>query len=357
MTNFQSSQIQKSAERYQDLFNKSLDPVFFTNNEFNIIDVNPAMVRLFEYTIDEIQSFKKLFCDKEEFLRFNKQIYHYDFVENFETEMKSKSGKVFTCIINFVCSVNHAGIQTYIGLIRNITARKEAEQKLLQAEKLSVTGRIARTIGHEVRNPLTNINLALEQLKDELKELNEDYVFYIDTISRNVKRISGLVDDLLKSSRKKDFKFSTVKLNDVITETLVLAKDRLELRQMQLELELSTKNPAMALDRNQIKVALLNLCLNAIEAMEDGKGVLKVSTDVDEQEVVISLEDNGKGIKKKHLNRLFDPFFSAKSGGMGLGLVTVQSIISGHQGQIEVESEEGQGTCFYIYYFAHYTGS
>ncbi|MFT7270292.1 MAG: two-component system, sporulation sensor kinase E, partial [Roseivirga sp.] len=234
------------------------------------------------------------------------------------------------------------------GVIKDVTRKKKADQEILWAEKLSMTGKIARSIAHEVRNPLTNLSLALEQLKDEVPEDIEDAELYFNIIKRNADRIGTLVTELLDSSKPKSLQLKGQSLNDVVLESMALVSDRIKLQNMTLVQNYHTSLPMIALDRDQIKIALLNIFINAIEAMKPDIGELRVTTYQEENEIVLEVSDNGKGIPKENLGKLFEPFFTAKKGGMGLGLTTFQNIIQSHLGKVRVTSELGFGTSFFI---------
>jgi signal transduction histidine kinase len=229
--------------------------------------------------------------------------------------------------------------------INDISKRKNALQKLMNAEKLTVTGRLARTIAHEVRNPLTNINLSIEHLKDTSPD---DQEMYHDIIKRNSERINQLITELLNSSKPAELKLDTWPVNKLLDETLELAIDRIRLKEIKLEKDYCPDEIEINIDAGKVKTALLNLLINAIEAMEPGKGVLKISCRSIDHRCVITVEDNGSGIEKDHLEHLFEPFFSKKSKGMGLGLTATQNIILTHKGTVDVESSPGKGTKFHI---------
>jgi signal transduction histidine kinase len=229
--------------------------------------------------------------------------------------------------------------------INDVSKRKIAQQKLMNAEKLTVTGRLARTIAHEVRNPLTNIDLSLEHLKGSSEE---DREMYFDIIRRNSKRINQLITELLNSSKPAELKLNSCPVNNLLDQTLELAIDRLKLKEIRLEKNYNAVNCEINIDSDKMKTALLNLLINAIEAMQPGKGVLKVSSAVIDKRCVITIEDNGSGIEKENLEHLFEPFFSKKSQGMGLGLTATQNIVLTHNGTIDVESDPGKGTKFSV---------
>lgn len=344
-------ELKQSESRYKKLFYESMDSIFITNNELLFMEVNSAMLEGFGYTTEQLRaiSLKDLFQDENDFWRFNKEFYKNDRVEEFETELLKANGKTAFCVINLInLSPDEDQINKYQGVIKDVSRKKKADQEILWAEKLSMTGKIARSIAHEVRNPLTNLTLALEQLKDEVPEEVEDAELYFKIIKRNAERIGTLVTELLNSSKPKSLQLKSQPINDVVKEALKLVKDRIKLQNMTLKEVYDKSLPDIALDKDQIKVALLNIFINAIEAMKPDAGKLVVSTYREEEDVILRVTDNGKGIPKENLNKLFEPFFTAKKGGMGLGLTTFQNIIQSHMGKVKVTSQLGEGTSFYI---------
>jgi signal transduction histidine kinase len=235
-------------------------------------------------------------------------------------------------------------------LSRRIEELNTANSELLQMrslEKFAATGRIARTIAHEVRNPLTNIDLSASQLKADVASQDEGLNYYFDVIERNSKRINKLISDLLQSTKFSELNFSNISITSLIDETLAIAKDRIELQQVMLEKKYDC-NKDVLVDVEKMKIALLNIIINAIEAMQQGKGVLKVSSRDEGSNAVITLEDNGSGMDAEALGKLFEPYFTSKPNGNGLGLANTQNIIFNHKGNINVSSQPGQGSIFVI---------
>ncbi|MEO9965426.1 MAG: PAS domain S-box protein [Reichenbachiella sp.] len=336
--------------KYQRLFEESIDPIFHVDENFQILDTNPSFQRLFNYADDELvcMNFRQLFSDREDYKLMRKVLLDKGTTDELEVELVHREGEKKACIVNCASIRNEDNEQTFIGVIRDMTKRKQADREMIQAEKLSMTGKIARTIAHEVRNPLTNLTLALEQLKDEVPEQVEDAELYFNIISRNADRIGKLITDLLNSSKPKELQLKKQSMNQLVEEALDLVKDRLKLQSMELKKSLDEKLPALMLDSDQIKIALLNLFINAIEAMKPEVGRLFVSSTFDDERLTLQIQDNGKGISKENMNDLFEPFFTGKKEGTGLGLTTVQNIINSHKGRIKVESEVGKGTTFMI---------
>lgn len=217
---------------------------------------------------------------------------------------------------------------------------------LRSLEKYAVTGRIARTIAHEVRNPLTNINLSIEQLRSEVAETENTELFF-KMIIRNSERINNLVSDLLNSTRVTELNFEKVSVNDILDESLEMALDRIELKQIKVIKDYEQEICAISADVQKLKVAFLNIVVNAIEAM-DTYGILTLKTFTEKDKCVVKIMDNGIGMSKEQLDKLFEPYFTTKEKGNGLGLANSQNIILGHNGTISVESTPGEGSSFTI---------
>ena len=221
--------------------------------------------------------------------------------------------------------------------------------RMRSIEKFAATGRIARTIAHEVRNPLTNINLAVEQLQTELNGLRpENGELMLQMINRNSARINLLITDLLNSTKFTDLVYTKISVNQLLDETLELARDRIQLKRIRVIKHYSDSICDIAVDMERIKIAFLNIIVNALEAMEPGEGILQLYTLSREDKCVIMITDNGPGIAQESQTRIFEPYFTNKPKGTGLGLTNTQNIILNHNGHIAFESKANEGTTFTI---------
>ena len=237
--------------------------------------------------------------------------------------------------------------------------------RMRSIEKFAATGRIARTIAHEVRNPLTNINLAVEQLQAELdgqpagnmpptaplspdRSSPENAELMLAMISRNSARINGLITDLLNSTKFTELVYKRVSVNQLLDETLEGAKDRIHLKNITVTKDYSGGLCDIAVDVERIKIAFLNIIVNAVEAMEPGSGILQLRTLSKDGKCLVSITDNGPGIEEESLSKVFEPYFTSKPKGTGLGLANTQNIILNHNGHISFESKKGVGTTFTI---------
>lgn len=231
--------------------------------------------------------------------------------------------------------------------MHDITELKKAEKATLQAEKLAATGRLVQTLAHEVRNPLNNINLSLEQLHHEVSQV-EDAEIYMEIIQRNSKRISDIITELLNSSRPTEMSLQSKPLQVIVDESIGAAIDRITLQKIKLQLNYSEEPAYVKADAEKLKLAFLNIIINAIEAMEDTNGMLSISIESDKENHIVKFRDNGSGIAEENLSKLFEPYFTSKRNGLGLGLAATLNILQSHKGRIEVTSELKKGSQFMI---------
>lgn len=218
--------------------------------------------------------------------------------------------------------------------------------ELRSIEKFAVTGRISRTIAHEVRNPLTNINLATEHLRSETPKGSENELLF-DMITRNSNRINDLISDLLNSTKAAHLIFKKQSVSELLDSSLGFAQDRLDLKKIKVIKDYAANVFIMA-DKEKMNIAFLNIIVNAVEAMSENAGILHLKTEVKNNRCIVTIKDNGKGMDKESLSRLFEPYFTTKEKGNGLGLTNTQNIILSHHASIIAESEESKGSAFII---------
>lgn len=237
-------------------------------------------------------------------------------------------------------------------LKKQIDELSKANTELIQVrshEKFAATGRIARTIAHEIRNPLTNINLAADQLKSELLPNDENASPLFEMITRNSSRINQLISDLLSSTKFSELTITKISVNNLLDETLTEANDRISLNHVKVIRKYTEGSCDVSVDKERIKIAFLNIIINAVEAMGYNEGnVLTLETKEKNDKCQVIISDNGPGLDKEALTRLFEPYFTSKPKGNGLGLTNTQNIILNHKGEISVESTKSKGVIFTI---------
>jgi signal transduction histidine kinase/iron only hydrogenase large subunit-like protein len=227
------------------------------------------------------------------------------------------------------------------------------QQQLIQSEKQASLGQLAAGVAHELNNPLGTILLYSDLLVQETQKANgdEQEIEDLKMIAREATRCKNIVSGLLNFSRQRDVFCKEVNLNELLIEVTDLIKSQKKRDGITIEMDLDSNLPVVELDLEQIKQVIINLVMNAIEAMnEEGHVRIKTETVDDLEKVTFSVSDNGPGITKDNLKNLFTPFFTTKQVGQGtgLGLAICYGIIKMHRGDIKVDTELGQGTTFRV---------
>ena len=241
-----------------------------------------------------------------------------------------------------------------VGIMRDISERKQAHQALVQSEKLATTGRLAASLAHEINNPLQTVVGCLGLAEESMQasgDGDEEVEAYVSMAHDELQRAARIVSRLRDLSRPTDpGRGRPTDVNELIDSVLQVSRKDLKNHQIQVVRHLDQELPRPVVVADRIKQVILNLVLNARDAMESG-GELHVTTAYDEgnDEVVISIADQGPGISEEMRDRLFDPFFSTKDDGSGLGLFVSQNIVREHGGRIEVSSVVGEGATFHIH--------
>ncbi len=339
--------VRENERKFRTIFEQSPDIVFLTTPEGRFLELNSSASRILGYSMGELFAMHAsiLWEDSLSKQLFETKLEDQGSVKDWETTLLHKTGERCHVLVSADVQHNSQGQKYYQGVVRDITKRKKTERDLLLAEKASATGRLVRTLAHEIRNPLTNINLSLEELEQGIQD--EDLAVYLQIVNRSSKRINDLLNELLHSFKPSEVVRVRQSVQRVVEDTLALARDRMQLKNIRLETDFEAGDCLMLeLDTENFKIALLNLVINAIEAMEENAGVLKVGIHSVKQQCVVSIEDNGAGISPENMNRLFEPYFTSKTEGMGLGLAATLNIVQSNGGQIEVESKLGKGTRF-----------
>jgi signal transduction histidine kinase len=218
----------------------------------------------------------------------------------------------------------------------------------IQTDKLSSLGRMAAGIAHEINNPLAGILLYSSNLVKKVPETGP-LKKGLEVIIHETIRCRGIIQELLEFSRQREPLKVLADLNGVIEKALSIVSNEFRLNRVSLEKRLSDTLPSVLIDVNQIEQVFINFLMNAVEAIQ-GQGEVWVRSYKDEgnQSVVVEIEDSGMGIPKEHLEKIFDPFFSTKPKGTGLGLAVNYGIIQKHGGEIQVSSQPGRGTTMTI---------
>ncbi len=221
---------------------------------------------------------------------------------------------------------------------------KQSRDKLIQAERLATAGKMSASFAHEIRNPLSSMRMLAQMLMRKPEISAEKHQQSLRYILEEIERIDGIVKGLMDFARPTALNLVKQSIAPTLQAVLALMEANLMHHQIKLVLDLSPETPEIEFDSDKLKQAFMNVVLNAMEAMPQG-GVLKVSTIIDgDKSVGIKFADTGVGIPEEDLVHLFEPFFTRKTKGTGLGLANVKRILEEHAGHVEIESALGEGT-------------
>jgi PAS domain S-box-containing protein len=366
-------QLAKSERKYRDLVESLQEGIWAVDSRWITTFVNPSMASMIGYSEAEIVGKEFLgFIEKKQQAKFTDYLEHrmQGMNERYETVLIHKNGsKVYVIVEAGPIFDDNGKFAGSLAGIQDITDRKNTEQQLekyskdlekmveertkalkdaqnqlIAVEKLSTLGEMAASVGHELRNPLSVIRNAAYLLKSFSRgdKKIEEYVNLIDAESRNA---SQIVTDLLEYSRIQPMKSDMIDVRQLVN--LVLQKEEIP-GNIDQEINIPGDLPKALGNTQQISQILLNLIKNAVEAMPDG-GKLMISAEALERRLGIRIQDNGPGIPKEIKNRLFEPLFTTKVRGVGLGLAISKRLADLNQAEIAVESRKGEGSIFTLW--------
>jgi PAS domain S-box-containing protein len=351
--------LKTSEEKYRTLFEESRDGIFIVTREGNFIDINQSALDLFGYTKDEIlgMNARELYVYPVERYRPGQEIERKGFVRDYKLKFRKKDGAEMDCLITSTrWGANNGTMLGYQGIIRDITEKRKMEEELLRVEKLESIGILAGGIAHDFNNILTAIlgNISLTKM---FANTENPILEGLEDAEKAALRGKGLTQQLLTFSKGGAPIKKIVDIAELMKESVSFA-----LRGSNVRCEFSIPDNLWLVeaDEGQISQVINNLIINADQAMPEG-GIITVRSEnitgeargtlslEDGDYIKISIEDRGIGISEEYIPKIFDPYFTTKAKGSGLGLATTYSIIKGHGGYITVDSKFGVGTTFHIY--------
>jgi PAS domain S-box-containing protein len=335
-------------EKYRNIFEQSKDAIFVLDAGLKFTSVNHTTIQLLEYTLEEIiqLSVTDLMANELHALELIESFHKKGEINDVEIELVCKSGKEKICLFSASVITDSSENSFIQGLLHDITQLRTSEKSSLMIEKLAVAARLVQTLAHEIRNPLTNITLSYEQLqKSDHYEAQEPY---FDIIYRNSNRINQILSQLIYSSQPTDVILYPNFVQAVLDDAIASASDRIVLKNIRLQVKYPNESIVVMADKSQLSLAFLNIITNSIEAMEEKEGRLIISVQTHENNCEIRITDNGCGISEENQKRLFEPYFTNKRNGVGLGLSATLNILQSHRSKIDVISIPGTGTTFCV---------
>jgi signal transduction histidine kinase len=231
-------------------------------------------------------------------------------------------------------------------VMTDVTEEKDKLKAQIESERISSIMDLAAGVAHELGNPLNSINIHLQYLQRSLKKENTDSKKTSKSLStciKEVQRLDGIIAHFLKAIRPSEPSFQKINLLSVIEETVRLREKELNNKKVKVSMEAGVREPMIRGDVEQVKQVFFNVIGNAIDAIPEGSEI-RIISGLDEQYVFAQVVDQGSGISKENISRVFEPYFTTKKTGHGIGMMIVHRIMRDHDGEVGLDSKEGSGT-------------
>src|SRR5437588_6096430 len=231
-------------------------------------------------------------------------------------------------------------------ILRDITESRRTEQQTIESERLNALTLLAAGVAHEIGNPLNSLNIHLQLIEREARKLDgakgAELQESVEVARAEINRLDSIISQFLRAIRPTRPQLRPENINAIVEEAVRFLAPEIKNRDIVVEQELRSDLPLLELDRDQIKQAFYNVIKNSFEAIKS-RGILRIRTDMDESHVIVRFTDTGGGISAENLSRVFEPYFTTKTSGTGLGLLIVRRIVREHGGELSIESSEGKG--------------
>ncbi len=353
---YYEDQLEATKHRYRDIIEHSADAIISMDNDQVITSWNRGAEEMLGWDRDEIigEEISKIIppelleLHEIECIDFGMQ--YLGHVQNYETERLTKNGE--KKLVNLTTSFIRNEKEEIVGrsqILRDLTDLKLREEQIQQSERLATVGHMAAGVAHEVGNPLSAISSLVQlcQRKTDDPFIQEQLI----KVREHIQRITKIVRDLVDFSRPSSSKVEVTQINEIINSAVGLLKHDARCRDVEFELDLAADLPKIKCIPDQIHQVLVNLLLNAVDAMQDvEEPKVTLTTNQVNNHIELKVADIGKGIKDEHISHIFEPFFTTKEvgTGTGLGLAVSHGIINKLGGSIHVYSEYGEGAVFTI---------
>lgn len=337
--------LRESEQKFRKIFNNAMDGIILWDDSCTIIDANPNASKILDISKEELmEQFVSEYIPVGQLPEMKHQWEISKENEELSGEFWHDYGKGYR-ILEFSAKKNVVeGL--HMTIFRNITEKREMEEQLRKSDTLTVVGELAAGIAHEIRNPMTALKGFIQLLQSSIKD--GQYAMYFDVITSELKRIESIITEFLVLAKPQAISYQQKSVVKIMQDTLDLLSAQAALENVQFASFYEENLPEVYCEQNQLKQVFINILKNAIEVMPKGGTVSVILQQVENNILLISIKDEGTGIPEDKIKKLGEPFYTTKERGTGLGLMVSYKIVEEHNGTIEVESELGKGTTFYI---------
>lgn len=339
-------------ERLEVVLDSMNDGVFVVDPDGVLLLNNKAAERLLALhsSVDDATQIWDVIDDPHIASFVQKTIRDQDSVRDREFTLDT-AGVVRVLSMSVLPLVQNGRIEGTLLHIEDVSEKRAREARLRRAESLASLTTLAAGVAHEIKNPLGSIGIHLQLVNKVLQRSeapeSDDLREYLDVIAEEVDRLNSIVVDFLFAVRPMDIELQDSDLNERVNEMVDFVRYELDEADISLVLDLDEHLPPLRLDEKYFKQVLINLIKNSIHAMPDG-GELRISTQQRGDEVILRLSDTGTGMSDEVIHKIFEPYFTTKDTGSGIGLTLVYKIVREHMGDIAVMSEQGKGSTFTV---------
>lgn len=337
----------------ETIFNAIREGVMVTDTDGTVIYMNDAAGMLFG--LDPAASLGRPLAENISGLRWKelaqgREVVARD-IEIFHPEHRILNFYVVPLMVGDDDQPGHREHAGYVLIMRDFTERHRETLETLESERIAALQLLAAGVAHEIGNPLNSLTIHLQLLERRLRRLpaqdQAPLLQPLEIARGEIKRLDGIVTQFLRAIRPAPLQRAPHDLNALVRDTAEFLQPELQSRNILLELALSPGLPMLDVDQDQLRQAFFNIIKNSSEAMKQG-GLLKIQTAADAGWINVSFTDTGGGMTQEAMARIFEPYFTTKTGGSGLGLMITQRIIRAHGGEIALESDPGRGLRFII---------
>ena len=313
-----------------------------------VLTANPALLTMLGHTDGDISNLANLFSDASNLHHLATQALNGTLAQGEDIQLRTPDGATRWLRVNtMLLHDEHDEIQSAMLTLKEISELKSAERHMWQVEKMSALGRLASSVAHEVGNPLGAIDIQLQLLQEDITaadgELAEKFLRRLEIARTEMRRLDGIVQNFLRFSRPPALHLKQTSPNDMLRHIRDLVAPEAREKGIDLHCDLDESLPAIEADENQLSQCLLNILINAFQAVGE-QGQVHFAAHTVDDEIIININDDGQGIPSDDLERIFEFYYTTKDEGTGLGLSIAQRIVHQHGGTLLVESREGDGT-------------